>query len=129
MLVSALGVFSGCAASHQYLKPQDTKRLYSLSYDQVFEKIPTAVKDAHMVLIEVRKSDGVVDVVAPPSFWTSSLGNLMQGGDKVTLVIHSVSPEQTSIEITSQSRGDLIDFGRSARVVGTLFGSLDKNLK
>lgn len=128
-LLLTMGIVSGCAASNQYIKKeQDSKHVYQKSYDQVFEAIPQAVKDAKMVLIEVRKADGVVDVVAPPSFWTSSLGNLFQGGDKVTVTVRQIDEVSTSVEIVSISRGDLIDYGRSARVVGTLFKHLDQLL-
>jgi hypothetical protein len=122
-------MISGCAASQQYLKPEDTSHTYNKPYQEVFDAVPAAVKSAKMVLIEVREADGVVDVVAPPSFWTSSLGNLMQGGDKVTVVVKKIDETQTSIQITSVSRGDLVDFGRSARVVSTLFKNLDEKLK
>ena len=123
-----LGI-AGCATSGQYMKAEDSRRVYNKSYEQVFEAAPAAVKDAHMVFIESRKDDGVIDVVAPPSFWTSSLGNLMQGGDKVTIAIKKIDETHTSVEVTSQSRGDIVDFGRSARVVGTLLDHLDKKLQ
>ncbi len=121
-------MLGGCAASSQYLRPEQTKRVYNVPYDQVFSVAPTAVSKAKMVFIEARKEDGVIDVVAPPSFWTSSLGNLMQGGDKVTVVVTKLSDTQTSIDVTSQSRGDLVDLGRSARVVSTLLNSFDQVL-
>lgn len=120
---------TGCAASRQYMKPEESLKIYNKTYDQVFDAVPQIVKNAKMVFVESRKDDGVVDVVAPPSFWTSSLGNMMQGGDKVTLAIKKVSETSTSVEIASVSRGDLVDFGRSARVVGTLFREFDKALR
>ena len=89
LFLLALSVF-GCSASHQYIKPEDSRHTYSKTYDQVFEAAPQIVKDAKMVLIEVRKNEGVIDVVAPPSFFTSSLGNLMQGGDKVSVVVKKI---------------------------------------
>ena len=128
ILIMSCALLSGCAASSQYIKPEDSVHTYSKSYDQVMDAIPAAVEKAKMKLIEVRREDGVVDVVAPPSFWTSSLGNLMKGGDKVTVTVRKVSDNSASVEVVSQSVGEIVDFGRSARVVGTLFKKLDEIL-
>jgi transcription antitermination factor NusA-like protein len=116
----------GCATSSQYVRDDQASRIYAVAENQMYEIVQAAARDAGMRVEQVRQVDGIVDIVAPPSFWTSSLANALKGGDKVTVVIKPNDATSTQVHITSQSQGDAVDFGRSARVVRTLHDRIQK---
>lgn len=116
---------SGCASTN-YIKDQDATRVYNVSFDSMMTLVPQAVELAGMKNKSADTAQGIVMAQAPPSFWTSSLANMMVGGDEVTIRVKEIQVTQSSVFIKVVATADAMDLGRSARVVKTLFAQLDK---
>jgi len=123
-IVLFAALMSGCAST-QYYKESDVAKVYPVSYEEMLVLAAQAVDVAGMKVNEVKKEQGLITATASPSFWTSSLGNMIAGGDKVEVQIRKSGENGTNVYITAHAPGTLADMGRTGRVVKTLYKHLD----
>ena len=117
-------LLTGCAST-QYIKEKDATKVYHVTYDEMFVLVPQAIDLAGMKNKQIMKDQGLVKAVSPPSFWTSSLGNMIAGGDEVKVKITKDTESTTEVYVTVVATASVVDYGRSARVVRTLYKHLD----
>ncbi|MFT7637547.1 MAG: hypothetical protein ACI9Y8_001324 [Candidatus Omnitrophota bacterium] len=125
LLVCFAVMLTGCASTN-YIGEDQSVRYYDLSYDKTFAVAEQAVEVSGMTIKNIDKAGHKIEAKAAPSFWTSSLLNVIAGGDTVQVNITEIAVASTKVFVQVFASGDIMDLGRSARVVKTFYKHMDE---
>lgn len=128
LFVVALNLI-GCATASSYMKKEEQTRTYDASRKEVFDAVIASAGDLKWKVENTDPDAGVVQLHPPISLLTSSLANMMQGGDIVEVRLIKVDDNKTEVFIEQKSRGELMDWGRAAGNIKALFRKLDSRLE
>ncbi len=101
--------------------PNLKTRYYNLSMDKVWDEVVRIIKKkpGYKLLHEVKN---VGEIVVEKK---SALGRTQD----ITIMLFSINPVKTAIDIYSASRGSFGDLGANYRTILDLFQSIDNSLK
>lgn len=115
----------GCATSSTYMKKEEQTKAYNASQKEVFDAVIASAGDLKWKVGKTDPANGIINLHPPVNVWSSSLVNMMAGGDLVEVTLTKVNENETKIFVECMSRGEVLDLGRSAGNVKALYKKLD----
>lgn len=122
ILAALVLLLAGCA--HTYNMPEaERSRSYRADADAVWEAAVASVDDIGLALIETEAEHGRIRARAGASIWDLK-------GHVLMVVIREDEPGRVRVDANAESysEDEVIDFGRSARIVRDYLEALDSRM-
>lgn len=119
MLAGLTLLYSGCA--HSYGMPEaERSRSYQADQESVWEAALASVDDVGLALVESEEEHGRIRARAGWSIWDLK-------GHVLMVVIREVEPGRIRVDANAESvsEDEVVDFGRSSRIVRDYLRALD----
>lgn len=122
-ILAGLAIFlAGCA--HTYNMPEEERsRAYRVDADLVWDAALASVDDIGLALVESEQEHGRIRARAGASIWDLK-------GHVLLVVVREVEPGRMRVDANAESfsEDDVIDFGRSGRIVRDYLRAMDVRL-
>ena len=115
-------LLAGCA--HTYNMPEEERsRAYEADVDLVWDAALASVDDIGLALVESEQDHGRIRARAGASIWDFK-------GHVLLVVVREVEPGRIRVDANAESysEDDVIDFGRSGRIVRDYLKAMDARL-
>lgn len=122
MLLASAVLLAGCA--HTYNMPEaERSRSYQAEVDVVWEAALASIDDIGLALVETEKEHGRIRARAGASIWDLK-GHVLQ------VVVREVEEGRIRVDANAESysEDEVIDFGRSGRIVRDYLRAMDRRL-
>lgn len=122
-ILTALALLlTGCANTYNMPEHERT-RAYRADSDVVWEAALASVDDVGLALIETEKEHGRIRARAGASIWDLK-GHVLQ------VVIREIEPGRIRVDANAESysEDEVIDFGRSGRIVRDFLSAMDRRM-
>jgi hypothetical protein len=120
ILLCLLLSLSALAYDKKYEKKSDRERIYSVSYDALWDAAIASAKE-HFIVRDDRKETG--------NFTFETGASFSNPGFLAAVTIEKVEESKTRIKIILQKKNHHIAMGAGGRITGKFFKAIDERLK
>ncbi len=99
-------------------------KVYTGDVDSTFHGVEQAVSQLKWTMIESDREALYMSVKPPYSFWTSTLGNVARGGDRLEVSVIPIDVRRTKVR-AKMDTGEILDCGRIKNRLSEFFSALD----
>jgi hypothetical protein len=123
ILAALVLLLSGCASTY-HLPEEQRSRSYKTGTDKVWEAALASVDDIGLALVESEEEHGRIRARGGPSIWDLK-------GHVLLIQIREESGGRVRVDANAETVSDdeVVDFGRSARIVRDYLQAMDARLK